>query len=408
MIFRPLLCAVLILAACGERRQEVATPDLAQRAAAVAQRQSALRTDIRSTLLASLKADLATHREGRLDILMLSGGGSWGAFGAGFLHGWSTLPADHPHAMPRFDLVSGVSTGALLSSYALIGTPAYLERVEKVYRSCSEEWAPMRSWVDLAGAVSLCDTTVFDATLRGEMDAELAREVVRIQDAEHRQAIVASSDIDLGRPILWRLGDQARKGLAASPYDPDCLFRPLRASAAIPGAFAPVEVDGSLHVDGALYGQIHVLSDMAVIDRIVAAWKEQAGAAAPLPKIRYWIILNNRLRVDHKTIQPTWSDNALRSIELMLNAQVAAPLNRLALFVEGIRMRHGLDVELRWVQIPTGWTPPSDVSEFHPSVTNGLADLGLRMGADPASWNGPEQLGMTGMDEDAVESAPGR
>ena len=394
---------ILALAACGAQRHPVAQPDMQQRAATVAQRQSALRLDIRATLLASLEADLAAKREGRVDILMLSGGGSWGAFGAGFLHGWSRLPADHPMAMPRFDVVSGVSTGALLSSYALIGTPAYLERVEQVYRSCSEDWAPLRSMVSLVGAPSLCDTTIFDATLRDQMDADLARDVVRIQDVEHRQAIVASSDIDLGRPILWRLGDQARKGLAATPYDPDCLFNALRASAAIPGAFSPVEVDGSLHVDGAVYGQIHVLSDMTLVDRVVAAWREKAGAAAPLPKIRYWVILNNRLSVDHKTIQPTWSDGALRSIELMLNAQVAAPLHRLALFVEGMRMRHGLDVELRWVQIPPEWSMPPEVSDFHPSVTNGLADLGLRMGADPASWSGPEQLGMNGVDDDAVE-----
>lgn len=407
MTFRLLLAAVILACAgCGVQRHEVAKTDLKQRAATVEQRQSALRSDIRATLLASLEADLAAKREGRIDILMLSGGGSWGAFGAGFLHGWSTLPADHPQAMPRFDVVSGVSTGALLSSYALIGTPAYLQRVEKVYRSCAEDWAPLRSMVSLVGAISLCDTTIFDATLRGQMDADLAREVVRIQDVEHRQAIVASSDIDLGRPILWRLGDQARKGLAATPYDPDCLFNALRASAAIPGAFSPVEVDGSLHVDGAVYGQIHVLSDMAIIDRVVAAWREKAGADAPLPKVRYWVILNNRLKVDHKIIQPTWSDNALRSIELMLNAQVAAPLNRLALFVEGMRMRHGLDVELRWVQIPTDWTMPPDVGDFHPSVTNGLADIGLRMGADPASWSGPEQLGMTGADD--VVERPGK
>lgn len=405
MTFRPLLCAVLLLAACGDHRHEVASPELEKRAAAVAHAQVALRGELVTTALASLEADLTAGREVRLDILMLSGGGSWGAFGAGYLHGWSSLPADHPLAMPRFDLVSGVSTGALLSPYALIGTPEYLARVEQVYRSCSEKWAVMRSLVDLVGATSLYDTKLLDSTLRGQMDAALAREVLRIQEVEHRQAIVASSDIDLGRAVLWRLGDQARKGLATSDYDPDPLFKALRSSAAIPGAFSPVEVDGSLHVDGALYGQIHVLADMRVVDKLLTAWRAKAGAAAPLPKIRYWVILNNRLKVEHKTIQPNWSDNAMRSIELMLSAQVAAPLNRLALFVEGMQLKHGLDVELRWVQIPSEWTMPPDVTDFHPSVTNSLADLGLKMGADPTNWNGPEKLGLVDQDS-AAQGAP--
>lgn len=396
--------ALLLLVACGDTRPEASTADLARRAVNVAQQQIALRSEIRNALLSSLEADLAAGREGRLDVLLLSGGGSWGAFGAGFLNGWSSLPANHPQALPRFDLVSGVSTGALMSPFVLIGTPAYLTRLENVYRSCSDEWAPVRSMLSLASANSLLDTTVFDKALRDQLDEDMARELIRLQDVEHRQALVASSDVDLGRAVLWNLAEQARKGLAQTPYDPDSLFRPLRASAAIPGAFAPVEVEGSLHVDGAVYGQIHVLSDMAVVDRLVAGWRQKAGPESPLPKIRYWVILNNRLKVTNKTIQPHWGDCSLRSIELMLNAQVAAPLNRLALFVESMRMKHKLDVELRWVQIPTEWTSPPDVSDFHPSVTNSLADLGRRMGADPASWLGLEQLGTREVDS-AAETA---
>ena len=48
------------------------------------------------------------------DILVLSGGGAKGAFGAGFLRGWGSLPPG-PSARPEFDMVTGVSTGALIS-----------------------------------------------------------------------------------------------------------------------------------------------------------------------------------------------------------------------------------------------------------------------------------------------------
>ena len=35
-----------------------------------------------------------------IDILIVSGGGDWGAFGAGFLKGWLKVPAQHPLGKP--------------------------------------------------------------------------------------------------------------------------------------------------------------------------------------------------------------------------------------------------------------------------------------------------------------------
>jgi Patatin len=54
-----------------------------------------------------------------VDLLVISGGGDWGAFGAGFLKGWSRVQG--PLARPRFDVVTGVSTGALISPFAFLG-----------------------------------------------------------------------------------------------------------------------------------------------------------------------------------------------------------------------------------------------------------------------------------------------
>ena len=48
--------------------------------------------------------------------LAVSGGGSAGAFGAGILNGW-TASGDRP----KFKVVTGVSTGALISTFAFLG-----------------------------------------------------------------------------------------------------------------------------------------------------------------------------------------------------------------------------------------------------------------------------------------------
>ena len=55
-------------------------------------------------------------------ILLLSGGGAWGAFGAGFLKALADKGA-----LPRFDAITGVSTGAVLGLLLAGGSPAEAE-----------------------------------------------------------------------------------------------------------------------------------------------------------------------------------------------------------------------------------------------------------------------------------------
>ena len=54
---------------------------------------------------------------------MLSGGREWGAFGAVYLNGWYAA-ADR---LPEFEVVTGVSAGAILATPAFIGDPGVLE-----------------------------------------------------------------------------------------------------------------------------------------------------------------------------------------------------------------------------------------------------------------------------------------
>ena len=87
---------------------------------------AAFRT-ILGRLLARTKAEYDQYTAGArpapptLDILIISGGGDWGAFGAGFLQGWQQVPAQHPLAKPEFDVVTGVSTGTLIAPFAFLG-----------------------------------------------------------------------------------------------------------------------------------------------------------------------------------------------------------------------------------------------------------------------------------------------
>ena len=62
-----------------------------------------------------------------MNALLLSGGGSNGAFGAGVLSGWTEAGS-----RPTFKLVTGVSTGALTAPFAFLG-PDYDEALEQIF-----------------------------------------------------------------------------------------------------------------------------------------------------------------------------------------------------------------------------------------------------------------------------------
>ena len=65
--------------------------------------------------------------------LALSGGGGDGAFGAGLLCGWTEAGT-----RPTFKIVTGISTGALISPFAFLG-PAYDHRLKEAYTTISDK-----------------------------------------------------------------------------------------------------------------------------------------------------------------------------------------------------------------------------------------------------------------------------
>src|SRR4051794_29941315 len=68
-----------------------------------------------------------------VDLLAVSGGGENGAFGAGLLCGWSETGT-----RPEFELVTGVSTGALTAPFAYLGS-SYDSQLRAVYTELKPE-----------------------------------------------------------------------------------------------------------------------------------------------------------------------------------------------------------------------------------------------------------------------------
>src|SRR5690242_14074334 len=80
-----------------------------------------------SALGREVSARLSAGGSARHTILALSGGGASGAYGAGVIAGWTETGS-----RPEFDVVTGISTGALAAPFAFLG-PRWDDSLKRAY-----------------------------------------------------------------------------------------------------------------------------------------------------------------------------------------------------------------------------------------------------------------------------------
>jgi len=184
-----------------------------------------------------------------LTILALSGGGVAGAFGAGAIAGLTRTGT-----RPTFDVVTGVSAGALIAPYAFLGSTWDQQLLDAFTGLAGDDLRQSRGLAVIFGSSIYSGKplrNLIDAYVSDEMIHEIAHEA-----AKGRLLLVATTDVASGEPVVWDLGSIAMNGGASART----LFRDvLIASASVPGMFPPVilriEEDGfahdQAHVDGA-------------------------------------------------------------------------------------------------------------------------------------------------------------
>ena len=153
---------------------------------------------------------------------------------------------------------------------------------------------------------------------------------------------------------------------------------------AVPGIFPPVQIDGETHVDGGASSNILVVGDMLAPDSPRHIFKSMYPDRK-LPKIRYWVVLNYQTGVVPHAVGGHWLDIMGKSVEVMIRSSTVTALRYFAREIEAIRATEGADIELRYVSIPDDWRPERQQLFYAPNMRS-LAEIGLRMGADPGSW----------------------
>jgi Patatin-like phospholipase len=318
-----------------------------------------------------------------IDILIISGGGDWGAFGAGFLKGWLKVPAQNALAKPEFDAVTGVSTGTLIAPFAFLGDAQSIDEIVNLYRNPQEDWVKQRGILYfLPDNISFAEVPGLEREMRKHITADMVGRIAKA-GADGQLLLVNTTNLDTGTSRVFDLVAEAQR--AADSGELDRIHNIMLASAGIPGAFPFRVIDEELYVDGGVTGNIIYGGRIAEEDSLPALW-QKAYPNLPIPKFRFWVIFNNQFRPVPVVVAPNWVAVIQRSLETSTRAATATAVRHLFAMAEISELKRKADVEVRVVSIPPDWSPPVP-GVFKKETMNNLADLGEKMGADPASWS---------------------
>jgi Patatin-like phospholipase len=325
---------------------------------------------LRKQRLMAAKAD-PTIDLSEINALTLSGGGSSGAFGAGILAGWTKTGT-----RPRFDIVTGISTGALIAPFAFLG-PAYDQQLTEAFTTVSDKDIFKR--ISIRGIISTAAFTsneplrkMLDKYITDDVIAEVAKEY-----GKGRRLLIGTSNLDADRPVIWNMGAIASSGRP----DRGKLFREvILASTSIPGVFPPIQFDVTangksyeeMHVDGGVTTEVFLMPaglSLKTVDR-------KLGMKT---RSRLFVIRNGRTTPEFSVTKATLPAIAGKAIGSLIDTQAVGDLYRLYV----IAKRDGIDYNV--IDIPESFKVQSK-SPFDNNFMRALYETGYQMGRDGVQW----------------------
>ena len=257
--------------------------------------------------------ELAAGAEKYPNFLAISGGGAEGAFTAGLLNGW-TDAGDRP----VFQIVSGISTGALIAPFAFMGSD-YDHVLRTLYTTSNT-----KSILDRLGIFSirknsaLADTAPLREIIAAAVDDEFL-EKVAVEHDKGRRLIIGTTNLDSQTPVIWNMGGIAK---SEQPHALDLFRSVMLASASIPGVFPPVIIN--VEANGQSYDEMHV--DGGVSKQVfayppgmnIAKMEEAAGIDLDL---NLYMIRNSKVMPEHQPVGFKITEIAGASASMLLRSQ---------------------------------------------------------------------------------------
>lgn len=306
------------------------------------------------------------------NVLCLSGGGSFGAYSAGVLCGW-TERGDRP----VFDVVTGISTGSLISPFAFVGSK-YDTQLKDFYTTLKNDdifkQQPIRG---VLGAEAFADTTPLRKKITEVMNAEMMADIAAGHQAG-RRLFVGTTEVEGGRFILWDIGAIASRN---GPGDRDLIIDVLLGSSALPGIFPPAKID--VYVDGKCHTERHQDGGMSqgVFFHPPHVPPEQRNPQTlNLVGTNVYVIVAGKLYTDPVVVQGNALSGAGQAISTVLTSEVRGDLTRMWTYCTVNGMTFNMTA------IPAEFADIGSGAEFNPKVMSGLFAEGRRQICGGTAW----------------------
>lgn len=299
-------------------------------------------------------------------------GGQHGAYGAGVLNGWTASGN-----RPKFDIVTGISTGALIAPFAFLG-PEYDDRIERFYtQSTTRDVVRLDLGGALFGKGFLAKTTPLRAAIERELSDDVINKIAQ-EHAKGRRLFVGTTNIDAERPVTWDVGAIAMIGNEESRQ---LIRQVVLASASIPVVFEPVSIpvtDGDilreeLHVDGGLTREVFAYPHGIEMRKLL----KRSGLSGRQNRI--WVIHNKKLEAHYTPQAENATAVAHRAFELLIRAQSIGDIERIV--EQGAR--DGLVTNLTWIPVEFDVQPEE---AFDKDYMTKLFALGRFAGQQKDAW----------------------
>jgi hypothetical protein len=308
--------------------------------------------------------------------LVLSGGGSNGAFGAGILNGWSEAGT-----RPDFKVVTGISTGALIAPFAFLG-PEYDRQLKAVYTTTRTHdiLERLNIFRILFRGEAFTRTTPLKQLIETHFDADFL-EAVAAAHNQGRRLYVGTTHMDAQTLVVWNMGTIANSG---HPDALDLFRKVVLASSSIPAAFPPVfievEVDGKrydeMHTDGGTVTQVFFFAGTVNLGAVAraAGRAQRAGHRGTL-----YVIRNGKLGAEPETIRRRLPEITGRAVSTMVKSAA----------FQGLHLIHtstnASNLGFRYVAIPNDFESQAD-EPFDPREMKRLFELGHELGLAGSAW----------------------
>ncbi len=306
-----------------------------------------------------------THVAAKRSTLCLSGGGAYGAYSVGILQGWSQR-GDRP----CFDVVTGISTGALIAPFAYMGSN-YDALLQELYTTIDSRdiyrLKPVTGLFSESFASSRPLAKKIEELLTMEQMAKLAQE-----HARGRKLYVGTTEMEGHRFVVWDIGAIASNG---RPQDLELIRKLLLASSSIPGIFPPVRIQ--VTVNGQQYTEFHV--DGSVSQSVFFRPPTELEADAP-QGTQVYVIIAGKLFADPQATTPRSLTIAKQNLMTFSYAHCRANLFRIW------SLCHLTGRHFHVTSIPEQFPAPQSLVDFDPTEMTAMFQEGRRQMLQGTAW----------------------